>query len=354
MQEVGMAKLRVVHYLNQFFAGVGGEEKADARPASKDGPVGPGAALKMALGEVGEVVGTVYCGDNRMAQHAGEATGKVVELIGQFKPDVVVAGPAFGSGRYGLACGQVCTAVQESLKVPAVTGVHRDSPAAAVYRGKALMASTSETTAGMTDAMSVMASLAVKLTGNENLGPANDDGYLPTGRRENEFSEKTAAERAVQMLLGKLKGEAPNTEWPLPRYDRVAPAPPIENPGKATIALITEGGIVQRGNPEKLESSWASKWLKFDIAQESSMTSEKYQSIHGGYDTTAASAEPNRVVPLDVARDLEKERAIGGLHDYIYSTTGNMGPLVSFRKFGQEMAAELWAAGVQGIILTAT
>ncbi len=349
-----MPKLRVVHYLNQFFAGVGGEELANAAPAGRDGPAGPGAALKVALGEAGEVVGTVYCGDNRMAQDDEEATGKVVDLIRQFKPDVVVAGPAFGSGRYGLACGQVCAAVQESLKVPAVTGVHRDSPAAAVYRGRALMVSTTETAAGMGDAMPVMARLAVKLANNEKLGPANDEGYLPTGRRENEFSEKTAGERAVSMLLGKLRGEAPNTEWPLPQYDKVAPAPPLENPEKATIALVTEGGIVQRGNPDKLESSWASKWLKFDIAQEHAMSSEKYQSIHGGYDTTTASAEPNRMVPLDVARDLEKEGAIGGLHDYLYSTTGNMGPLVSFRKFGQEMAAELSAAGVQGIILTAT
>ncbi len=349
-----MATLRVVHYLNQFFAGAGGEEQANATPAGRDGPVGPGAALKIALGEAGEVVGTVYCGDNRMTQDAEEATGKVVELIEQFNPDVVVAGPAFGAGRYGLACGQVCAAVRERLKVPAVTGVHRDSPAAAVFRGKALMVSTSETAAGMGDAISVMARLAVKLAGQEKLGPANQEGYLPTGRRENEFSEKTAAERAVAMLLGKLRGEAPNTEWPLPQYDDVAPAPPLENPAKATIALVTEGGIVQRGNPDKLESSWASKWLKFDIANEPSMSSEKYQSIHGGYDTTAASAEPNRMVPLDVARDLEKEGAIGGLHDYLYSTTGNMGPLVSFRKFGQEMATELTAAGVEGIILTAT
>jgi glycine reductase len=349
-----VGKLRVVHYLNQFFAGVGGEEQADAPPADRDGPVGPGAALRMALGEAAEVVGTVYCGDNRIAQNTDEATGRVVELIRQFEPDVVVAGPAFGSGRYGLACGQVCVAVRESLQVPAVTGVHRDSPAAAVYRGKALMASTSETAAGMADAISVMARLAVKLAEKEELGPANEEGYLPTGRRENEFSEKSAAERAVEMLLGKLRGEAPSTEWPLPQYDEVAPAPPLENPAKATIALVTEGGIVRRGNPDKLESSWASKCLKFDIAKEPAMSSEKYQSIHGGYDTTAASEEPNRMVPLDVARDLEKEGAIGGLHDYLYSTTGNMGPLVSFRKFGQEMAAELTSAGVQGIILTAT
>jgi betaine reductase len=202
--------------------------------------------------------------------------------------------------------------------------------------------------------MAVMARLAVKLAHQETLGPALVEGYLPTGRRENAFSEQSAAVRAVAMLLRKLKGEDPRTEWPLPQYDQVLPAPPLADPGNATIALVTEGGIVHHGNPEKLESGWASKWLKFDIANASTMSAETYQSIHGGFDTTAASAEPNRMVPLDVARELEQEGAIGKLYDYVYSTTGNMGPITSFKTFGQEMAAELSAAGVQGVILTAT
>jgi glycine reductase len=349
-----MVRLRVVHYLNQFFAGVGGEERADMTPSSRDGAVGPGLALNYALGEAGRVIGTVYCGDNYMAQETEAATAEIVALIERFTPDVVIAGPAFGSGRYGLACGRVCTAVQERLQVPAVTGVHRDSPAAEAYRGKVLMASTSATAAGMGDAIPAMVRLAVKLASQEQLGPANEEGYVPTGRRENAFSGKTAAERAVEMLLRKLRGEDPKTEWPLPRYDRVTPAPPLEHPDRATIALVTEGGIVRRGNPEKLESGWASKWLRYDIAGDTSMSAQKYESIHGGFDTTAASAEPNRMVPLDVVRELEREGIIGKLYDYLYSTTGNMGPIASFRTFGQEIAAELSKAGVHGIILTAT
>lgn len=349
-----MAKLRVVHYLNQFFAGVGGEAQADVPPASLDDAVGAGRALNQELGAAGEIVGSVYCGDNYMAQNAEAATDEIITRIGQFKPDVVVAGPAFGAGRYGLGCARVCAAVQERLQVPAVTGVHKDSPAAETYRGKVLMAATGDTAASMGDAMSVVARLAVKLAKREKLGPAYVEGYLPTGRRENAFSEQTAAVRAVAMLLRKLKGEEPVTEWPLPHYDRVSPAPPLADPGKATIALVTEGGIVHHGNPEKLESGWASKWLKFDIADENTMSCEAYQSIHGGFDTTATNAEPNRMVPLDMARELEEEGAIGKLYDYLYSTTGNMGPIASFKKFGEEMAAELSENGVQGVILTAT
>ena len=33
-----MDKIRVVHYINQFFAGIGGEEKADIPPRSAPAP----------------------------------------------------------------------------------------------------------------------------------------------------------------------------------------------------------------------------------------------------------------------------------------------------------------------------
>ena len=34
-----MSKLRVVHYINQFFANIGGEEKADYKPELREGNV---------------------------------------------------------------------------------------------------------------------------------------------------------------------------------------------------------------------------------------------------------------------------------------------------------------------------
>ena len=59
-----MSKLRVVHYINQFFAQIGGEEMADYKPEYREGVVGPGMALKAAFGDEAEIVGTVICGDS--------------------------------------------------------------------------------------------------------------------------------------------------------------------------------------------------------------------------------------------------------------------------------------------------
>ena len=56
--------LRVVHYINQFFAGVGGEEQAGVGVSVRDGAVGPGRALDKALGGAATVAATIVCGDN--------------------------------------------------------------------------------------------------------------------------------------------------------------------------------------------------------------------------------------------------------------------------------------------------
>ena len=50
---------RIVHYINQFYGQIGGEEAADLKPLKKEGPVGPGAALNAALSGEAEIVSTV-------------------------------------------------------------------------------------------------------------------------------------------------------------------------------------------------------------------------------------------------------------------------------------------------------
>ena len=65
-----MSTIRIVHYLNQFFAGLGAEAHAGSGPGKKAGAVGPGIALQQALGERAQVVATVYCGDNYANERA--------------------------------------------------------------------------------------------------------------------------------------------------------------------------------------------------------------------------------------------------------------------------------------------
>ena len=76
--------------------------------------------------------------------------------------------------------------------------------------------------------------------------------------------------------------------------------------------------------------------------------------MHGGFSTQWANAQPNRILPLDAARQLVREGAIGGLYAEYFATTGNGTTVADARRFGVEWAAELHQAGIQAAILTAT
>jgi betaine reductase len=351
---MAQSKLRVVHYLNQFFGQIGGEEKANVPPEAREGVVGPGMGLKTALGAEAEIVGTVICGDSYFGENMAEATGKVLELIKGFEPDVVVAGPAFNAGRYGTACGAVCQAVVRELGIPAVTAMFPENPGVDMYKKDVYILPTADSAAGMRKALPKLAAFALRLGRGDSIGAPEEEGYIPRGVRRNLLAEKAGAARAVEMLVAKLRGEPFATELPMPRFDRVAPCPPVPDMAKATIALVTSGGIVPKGNPDHIESSSASKFGKYSLAGLDDFTAEAHQTAHGGYDPTYANADADRVLPLDVMRDLEREGRIGKLYDYWYSTVGNGTSVANAARYGAAIAQELKADGVTAVILTST
>ena len=347
--------IRVVHYLNQFFGQIGGEDKADTEPFAKEGHVGPGMAFKAALGQEASIVGTVICGDSYFNENVETAGEKIIHLIKEFSPDVVIAGPAFNAGRYGVACGWVAKSVQDILNLPSVTGMFPENPGVEIYQKTVYIVPTSDSAAGMRKAVPIMANLALKLAKKESLGSADEEGFLERGSvRKNYFASERGAKRAVDMLVAKLKGQPYETEYPMPEFDRVFPQPPIINRKKAKIAVVTSGGIVPKGNPDKLEASSASKFGKYPFTGFDDLTNETHETAHGGYDPVYANQDPDRVVPLDVLREMEKSGVIGELHPYFYSTVGNGTSVANAKRFAQSIAAELVNEGVQAVILTST
>ena len=344
---------RLVHYLNQFFGGIGGEERAGTGPIVAPGPAGTGRGLARLLPEGDRIVATVIAGDNYMSERGQAAVDEVIALIADYEPDVVVAGPAFGSGRYGLACGALCRTVTERLGVPAVTALHPDSPGAHEYRAWAPVVETAQTAAGMGVALQGLARVAAKLGRGEELGAAGDEGLLTTGRRRNVFAERRGSTRAIDMLLTKIRGEPFETEWPLPSYEPARPAEPIRPGRPFRMALVSEAGIVPAGNPDRLPSGWATRWEAYPIRDRAGFAQGEFESVHGGIDTSIANRDPDRQVPLDAVRRLEAEGRLT-LHGSLFSTTGNMGALYDMSRMGAEMAQVLLAEGVQAVIVGAT
>lgn len=349
-----MAKIKIVHYINQFFAGIGGEEKADIKPEVREGAVGPGMALQAGFGGDAEIVATVICGDSYFGENLEEAKKEILELVKGYSPDLFIAGPAFNAGRYGVAAGAITEAVQNELNIPALTGMYEENPGADMYKKSVYIVETKNSAVGMKDAVAKMIPLAKKLINKEEIGSPKEEGYLERGIRKNFFTEDRGSKRAVDMLVKKLNGEDFETEYPMPSFDRVDANPAIKDMSKAKIALVTSGGIVPKGNPDHIESSSASKYGKYDIDGVNDLTSEGYETAHGGHDPVYANEDADRVLPVDVLRDLEKEGKIGELHRYFYSTVGNGTSVGSSKKFADEFSKELIADGVDAVILTST
>lgn len=349
-----MAKYKIVHYLNQFFGGIGGEDKADFEPEVREEIIGPGAAMASALGEDYEIVATVICGDNYFGENLDKATDTIVEMVKKYEPDVFVAGPAFNAGRYGVACGTICKAVEERMGIPVLTGMYIENPGADMFKKDIITVSTGNSAATLRKSMPKIVNLIKKMaTGEEILGPSIE-GYLERGIRVNYFAEERGATRGMDMLIKKMAGEPFETDLPMPKFDRVPPAEPIKDIKTAKLAIVTSGGIVPQGNPDHIESSNATKFGFYSIEGMDRMSADDFMTVHGGYDRQFVLKDPNLVVPLDVLRKLEKSGEFGELLNYFAATTGTGTATGSAAKFGDEIGKKFIEEGVDGVLLVST
>jgi betaine reductase len=349
-----MSALRVVCYVNQFFGQLGGEEKAGVGPQVVSGAVGAARAVQQALGDAGTVVATVICGDNYVAEHSERAIAEMLALVTEQRPDLVIAGPAFLAGRYGVGCGALCAAVSSSLKIPAVTGMHAENPGVDLYRRHVYIVQTGGEAARMLDEVEKLVALGVKLARGESIGAPAAEGYFVRGVTRNVIVSANAAERAIAMLLDKLAGRPFSSEVPLPEFQHVAAPRLLKTLEGATIALVTDGGLVPKGNPDGIEALNATRYGAYSIEGMSVLDSAQYDNPHRGYDTSYVKQDPHRLVPVDIARELEQSGAIGKLHETVYSTVGVATTLAHSARMGREIAEKLRAAGVDAVILTST
>lgn len=357
---------RVVHYLNQFFGQIGGEDKADTPFIIKEGPVGPGTLLSELLGDGIEVVGTIICGDNYFSNNPDESSLDALGYIEKFAPDLFIAGPAFEAGRYGVSCGAVCKRVSEKLNIPAITGMYHENPGVDIYRSDAFIVETGNSAGKMKDDLAKIARLsksllykewADKFLTGDGVGSPEEYGYFSRGIVKNEYVSKTVATRMVDMLLHKLRGEEFNTELTLPKFESIELPGPI-NPKKSTIAVVSDGGLCRKGNDAGFSGRGNKVWTYYDVDEffkdAEHRANDDYQVVHTGYFSVNVIDNINRLVPIDVMREYEAKGYIGKLLPIFISTSGNATVAKECQRMGQEMAEMLGSKNVDGVILTST
>ena len=345
--------LRVVHYVNQFFGGIGGEDQASVGVTVRAGAVGPGRVLEAALGGGARVEATIICGDNFANERVEEASRAIAGELGRLKPDVLVAGPAFGSGRYGLACALACK-VAQGRGVAAITAMHPENPGASSARRQIYIVPTGTSTTSMPAALDALAPLARRLGRGETLGSAEVEGYLPRGARRVHDRGRPGYQRALDMLLDKLHGRPYRSEVPYAAPERVPPAPPIADLSRARIAMVTTGGLVRKGNPDKQVSANAVRYHRHTVAELESLSPSDWEAYHAGYFNHIVNSNPNYILPLSFLRDLERQGKVGRVHEHIYALPGVSTPVAVSAGHGRSIATDLKGAGVDGALLVAT
>lgn len=349
-----MSAIKAVHYINQFYGQIGGEEKAGVGPSFLDGAGSLGSQIEKAFdGEI-EIVKTIICGDNYSAEHTDEIKELVFKTIADCEAGFFIAGPSFAAGRYGMACGTLCQAVAKELKLPVIAAMNTVSPGVDIAKRDMYIVETSDSARDMKKALEGMARIGRKLLKGEPIGMPSEEGYIPRCVRVNVREEKRGARRAVDMLIAKVTGQPYVTELPMPTFDHVPPAPAVTDITHALLAIGTEGGIVPRGNPDRIEAHNASKWKSYSLVGIQTLKSGDYEVAHGGYDPVPGNANPNRVLPLDVARACQKENRFGSLLEEFPVTVGNVTAVRSAERYGHEMGLMLLEKGVKGIVLTST
>ncbi len=343
--------LKVVHYINQFFAGKGGEEHAGLAPFKIDGSVGPGRLLESTSNGNIEVIGTVVCGDNYYVENSS-ALNSILELIREYEPEALIAGPAFAAGRYSEACSAVCQAVQENLGIPVITGLAPESPVLNTFRKDINILKTGKTAANMKNDLPEMGRILLKLGRGHTLEKSDQEKLYSKGLKDNIVCKENAAERAINMALAKFRGEKYHSEVSMISYETVKPASSL-NKQDFRIALVTDGGLVLKGNPEGMPSGRSKRWCRINVDGLDELTSDLVEIRHFGYDNRYVIEDPNRLVPLDVLRKKEKSGELK-LHPYIYSTAGVATAIEDAATFGKEIAAIIKKDGVDAVILTST
>lgn len=347
---------KAILYLNQFFGQIGGEDLADYAPEIREGLVGPAMELDKQLGDDIKVTHTLICGDNFMGSRQEEAIETILDFLADKEFDIFFAGPAFRAGRYGSACGHIGKAVKEKFNVPVISSMNDENPGVEMFKKDIYIFKGGASAAAMRKDIKKMADFGKKILNNEPLLSAEEEGYYGRGVRHQIWLNPpvNAADRVIDMLLKKVRGEEFKTELPIPPSDLVPIAPAIADLSKAKIALATTGGIVPVENPDRIQSASATRWGKYDISKLDHLPAGVYKTIHAGFDPAAADATPDVIVPLDALRAYEKEGKIGSVHDYFYTTVGTGTTQGEAARMGREMVEDMKAAGVDAVILTST
>lgn len=167
----------IVFYTNQFFANIGGEAAAYQEPFWKEEACGAAIGIRPLLADV-NFLGTIVCGDNYYVENKSKVQEFIKKSLDGKRVDLLIAGPAFNAGRFGMACADVCDYAKKELKLKAFTAMYWENPAVEIYKKELYILETGKSAASMKNAVGLMAGFANKLLQGKKIGMPNEEGLF--------------------------------------------------------------------------------------------------------------------------------------------------------------------------------
>ena len=347
-------KIRVVHYINQFYAGMGGEDTASIGVSVREEPVGPGLQLAKELGDDYQIVATIICGDNHIAENIETVTAEFVEIVKKYNALLFIAGPGMNAGRYGIGCGAATAVITEQLKIPAVTALYAENPGTDLYKDRCYILQTDNRANRMRVFIKDVAKFAKRLVEGDFIGDGKKEGYHGSGPAIQIDYSIPACKRGVDMLLKKYHKENFYTEVKMPNHEEL-PLPVLKKPlNEIKVAVVTDGGLVPAGNPDNMVVTNSKCYKRYTFGNVDRLDAKDYEVRHQGYNNAFVLQDPNRLVPIDALEELKKEGKIRDVFPAFYTTAGVMTPMEKGKEFGEGIAKDLLANDVDAVILTST
>ncbi len=172
--------IRMVQFLNQVQAGLGGDEQMDIEPQSQNGSVGMGMLLKtISMKNGADIIGTVTCGDNYFLENREKATEEIIDMIKKFRADVVICGPALNYKRYGECCGHLVLSIRDKLNIPAFAAMSKDSTGTELFRKQIHIIETpNRGGVGLNNSLKKISNFAIKLAKGQVIGTPKEEGLF--------------------------------------------------------------------------------------------------------------------------------------------------------------------------------
>ena len=139
----------------------------------------------------------------------------------------------------------------------------------------------------------------------------------------------------------------------MPKSEKTDSPPPLSDLKEARILIATDGALCPKGNPDGVRAGGSTEYFEYSVEGEEKLVKGDYTCVHGGFDTSYVIEDPNRLVPLDAMRAIEKE-GVTRFHNAFLSTSGLITGLAASTKMGREMAAYVRDHNIDAVIMTST